>query len=409
MSTMTAPLDDVRVIEVDNWMAAPSAGAILADMGAQVIKIEPLTGDPMRNTGRPAKVADAQRGAYDYQFDVDNRGKMSVGLALDTPEGVALVHKLVCNAQIFMCNLLPKRQVKFRLEAKTLLALNPALVHASLTGYGMSGPEAWRPGYDVTAFFGRSGLYDAMREGDQGTPPMARPGQGDHTTGLAMVGAILGALRIAERTGEGQAVETSLYETAIWTQAPDYCVTSVDKAPVRRRDRENMLIPMANRYPCGDGKWLVINMPQPSAWPLLCRALGRDEWLTDERFANSRSRYVNMPILVREIDEILSAKSRDEWGKIFDEQKVIWGPVMGLHEVAEDPHAQAIQMFPEIQSPEIGSYSTVSIPMRFRNANVEPRGPAPKLGEHTHLVLREVANLSQDELDELVRAKVVCG
>ena len=176
----------------------------------------------------------------DFQFDVDNRGKESIAVALDQQEGAALVRKLVMKADIFMCNLLIHRQEKFGLDPETLLKLRPSLVHATLTGYGTSGPDALRPGYDVTAFFGRSGLYDSLREGEDCTVPMSRPAHGDHTTGLAFVGAILAALRLAEKTGEGQVVETSLYETAVWTQASDYAVTAVDHAPVRRRTRKEL-------------------------------------------------------------------------------------------------------------------------------------------------------------------------
>ena len=245
---MAAPLEDITVVTIESWMAAPSAAAILADLGATVIKVEPPAGDPMRGMSRPAKVEGAFA-KYDLQFDVDNRGKQSIAVALDQPEGVEVVHQLVAKADVFMCNLLIHRQQKFQLDPQSLFAQKANLVHATLTGYGTTGPDAWRPGYDVTAFFGRSGLYDAMREGDDGTVPMARPAQGDHTTGLALVAAILAALRQAERSGEGQVVETSLYETAVWSQASDYGVTAVDQAPVRRRARHNMLTPTGNRYP----------------------------------------------------------------------------------------------------------------------------------------------------------------
>ncbi|MFT7132081.1 MAG: crotonobetainyl-CoA:carnitine CoA-transferase CaiB-like acyl-CoA transferase, partial [Cyclobacteriaceae bacterium] len=163
---MALPLDGITIIEIDNWMAAPSAAAILSDMGATVIKVEPLTGDPMRGNFRPAKV-DGLRD-YDFQFDVDNRGKRSVCVDLTNPAAIDILHKLCGQAQIFMCNLLTQRQEKFRLDPETLLAINPSLVHATLTGYGTTGPDAERPGYDVTAFFGRSGLYDSMREGPHG-------------------------------------------------------------------------------------------------------------------------------------------------------------------------------------------------------------------------------------------------
>ena len=301
-----------------------------------------------------------------------------------------------------MCNLLQHRQERFGLDPDALQRVNNRIVHATLTGYGTRGPEAHRPGYDVTAFFGRSGIYDAMREGESGTVPMARPAQGDHTTGLAFVGAILAALRLAERTGEPQTVETSLYETAIWTQATDYAITAVDHAPLRPRARENMIIPTANRYPCGDGKWVVLNMPEESAWPKLCNVIERQDLLSDERFEDIRGRFKHMPEIVAAIDDALSHKSRDQWGEIFDSNGIIWGPVLALHEVASDPQAEALSLFPVLDSEEIGTYRTVAAPMRFVEAEVGPKFPAPKLGEHTRQILADAGH-NEGEIDALVK------
>lgn len=406
---MAAPLDDIVVIEIDNWMASPSAGAILADLGARVIKVEPLSGDPMRNMSRPIKnddVPDAVA-ALDHQFDVDNRGKESVAVALDQPGGADIVRRLVAEADIFMCNLLTRRQEKFGLDPETLLKLKPDLVHATLTGYGTTGPDAWRPGYDVTAFFGRSGLYDAQREGNDGIVPMARPAQGDHTTGLAFVGSILAALRLAERSGTGQVVETSLYETAVWTQATDYAVTAIDQTPVRRRARKEMLAITANRFPCGDDKWVVFNMmPDNVYWPRMCQAIEVEELIDDERFVDASARYRHMAELIDLMDAALAKRSRDEWGEIFDKAGLIWGPVMGLHEVPQDPHAIELGMFPKLTHPEAGAYTTVNIPMRFANADVKPRRPSPQIGEHTLSVL--AANgFSPEEIENMLASDII--
>lgn len=399
------PLDDITVIEVDNWMAAPSCGAILADMGATVVKVEPLAGDPMRNMMRPPKLPDELKD-YDYQFDVDNRGKRSVAIDISSDRGADLVRQLCADADVFLCNLLIERQQRFGLDPQSLLEVNPKLVHATFTGYGTTGPDAWRPGYDVTAFFGRSGLYDSMREGPEGVVPMARPAQGDHTAGLALYGAIVSALRLAERSGEGQVVESSLYETAVWTQATDYSVTAMDKAPLRPRARENLIIATANRYPCGDGKWIVLNMPNNSAWPLLCKTIGCEHALDDERFQDLRGRFKNMPEIVAMIDEALSKKSRDEWGEIFDEAGMIWGPVLGLHEVVVDPQAEALGLFPTITSPEIGDYTTVANPMKFKTADVDPQRPHPKVGEHTRATL-DSAGVSAGHIDQLIADGII--
>jgi len=382
------PLDDILVIEIDSWMASPSAGAILSDLGARVIKIEPPAGDPMREMGRPPKV-DGPVTEFDLQFDVDNRGKESLVVDLSSEAGIQTVQSLCRHAQVFMCNLLMERQQKYRLDPDSLFALNPTLVHATLTGYGTTGPEAWRPGYDVTAFFGRSGLYDAMREGDDGLVPQARPAQGDHTTGLAFVAGIMAALRQAERSGQGQTIETSLFETAVWTQASDYATTAVDHAPVRRRARHQMLTPTANRYPCGDGNWVVFNMPGEDRWQALCEVLGLEHWLAEEKYATPKSRYQHMAELTQGIDAALSAKSRDEWGPLFDQAGLIWGPVLGLHEVPSDPQAAAIGLFPTLVDETIGEYRSVNIPMRFGHCEVGPTRPAPKLGENTEALKSE--------------------
>ena len=217
------PLDGITVVEISSWMAAPSAGAMLADMGADVIKVEPLSGDVVRGIMRRPK----NRPDLDASFEVDNRGKRSIAVALDRPEGAEIVRRLTDAADVFLCNLLPQRQSRFGLDAKTLLDRNPRLVHATLTGYGLAGPDATRPGFDVTTFFGRGAITDAMLE-PGGVAPQPRPAQGDHTTALAMVAAVLAALRVADRSGEGQVVDVSLFATAAWTMASDLAPTLVD-------------------------------------------------------------------------------------------------------------------------------------------------------------------------------------
>lgn len=399
------PLDDITVVEVDSWMAAPSAGAILADLGADVVKVEPLTGDPMRGTSRPGKVDGALRG-YDFGFDVDNRGKRSLAVDLGDERGAAIVRRLCTGAHVFLCNLLPARQQRFGLDPASLHGVNPTLVHATLTGYGTEGPQAWRPGYDVTAFFGRSGLYDSMRETDDGLVIQARPAQGDHATGLALLSTILAALRLAERTGEGQVVETSLFETAAWTLATDFSATATDRQPVSHRSRHRMITPTANRYPCGDDKWVVFNMPEQDAFVRFAAAVGLEHLLDDERFSTFKARFDNMAALVDLIDEALSVKTRDEWGVIFDEHRLIWGPVLGLHEVVVDDQAEALGLFPTIEHPTKGEYRTVRSPLRIRDVDSSPTQPSPEIGQHSSDVLAD-AGYGPDEIADLVTSGVV--
>ena len=183
----------------------------------------------------------------------------------------------------------------------------------------------------------------------------------------------------------------------------------MDHAPVRRRPREQMMTITGNRFPCGDGNWVVFNMlPDAAYWPRLCKALGLDGIIEEERFINPKARYKNMGELIKIFDHALASKSRDEWGKIFDDAGLIWGPVMGLHEVPQDPHAQQLGMFPTITHPTLGEYTTVNIPMRFANADVRPRGPSPAVGEHTSKVLLD-NGFSQEEINSMFKANTIGG
>lgn len=398
---MAAPLAGIRVLELTSWMAAPSAAAILADLGAEVTKVEPLRGDASRGMGRPPK----GRPGLDPSFQVDNRGKRSIAVALDRPEGAALVRKLATRSQVVVTNLLPHRQARFGLDPASLFADNPTLVHATLTGYGTTGPEAWRPGYDVTAFFGRGGVT-AASVSPGGEPPAPRPAQGDHTTALALVCAVLTGLRLVDQTGEGQAVETSLFHTAVWTMATDLAPTLVDRYQPSTRDRHNNLAALASRFPCKDDRWIILNMPEPHWWPKFCRAIDREEWATDERYATPKARFDNMSGLVDALDEVFRTRTQAEWGEAFDLAGLIWGPAQPVVELVDDPQARAAGFFAPIELADGSSFDTITVPFKVSGAELLPQGPAPDLGQHTRDVLAGLG-LSEPEIDELAAAEVV--
>jgi crotonobetainyl-CoA:carnitine CoA-transferase CaiB-like acyl-CoA transferase len=400
---MNAPLSDVRVLEVTNFVAAPSAGAVLADLGADVVKVEPLRGDTWRGMTRPPKAPNAIPG-MDYGFQVDNRGKRSVAVALDQPEGADLVRRLVGGVDVFLCNLLLHRQQRFGLDWPTLRGINPRLVHATFTGYGMTGPDTLRPGYDVSAFFGRGAVIDAMTD-PGGIAPMPRPAQGDHTAGMALALGILAALRQAERTGQGCAVSASLLGTAAWTMATDLSAVLIDGREPTKRDRRHLISPLSNRFLCQDDRWILLTMPEVHWWPRFCEAFGHPEWLTDERFDSMKKRFDNMPALIDLMDAEFATRSRDEWGRIFDEAGLIWGPASTLAELAVDRQAEADGVFPTIAHPA-GSFRTVAVPVHIEGADVRPRGLAPEIGQHTEEVL-EAAGLTPGEVAALAAAGVV--
>ena len=214
---------------------------------------------------------------------------------------------------MFLSNLLPGRQRRFGLDAASLLAVRPRLVHATFTGYGTTGPDAERPGYDVTAFFGRGAITDSMTEPD-GVAPQPRPAQGDHAAAMALVAGVLAALRLAERSGEGQVVEASLLGMATWTMATDLAPVLVDGRQPSKRDRHHLITPLANRFRCADDRWIVLNMPEGHWWPKFCRTVDREAWLDDPRFETVKSRFDHMPELIDLLDEVFAAESLADVG-----------------------------------------------------------------------------------------------
>ena len=390
------PLDGIKVIEMTSWMAAPSAGAILADLGAEVIKVEPPRGDPMRGMARQPKV-EGNIAVVDAAFTVDNRGKRSVTVAVDQPAGAELVKRLIAGADVLLTNLLAHRQDRYGLDPDSLRAVNPRLVHATLSGYGRRGPDAARPGYDVTAFFGRGGVTHSVTDPDA-APPRAPVAQGDHTTGLAMVGSILAALRLAERTGEMQVVDVSLLATALWSMATDVAPALIDRRQPRARDRHHQVSALGNRYPCADGKWLIVNMPEDHWWPRFCTTVGEPAWGTDPDFDTPKKRFDRMPEIVDRIDAIMSTRSAAEWGRIFDEAGLIWGPIQTLPEVVDDPQARAMDLFVPLHHPDGGpSFETLASPIRIEGSDTRPVAPAPELGADTDSVLDQLG-LSAEEI-----------
>lgn len=383
---MARPLDGVKVIEVSNWLAAPAAAALMADLGADVIKVEPPVGDVFRHFD-----ARAFGYAYDfelaYPFELDNRGKRSVTVALDRPGGPELVRRLAEDADIFIINLTPERRERFGLDDESIHAVNERVVYASLTGYGTIGPDANRAGFDYSAFWARSGIMAALEQ-EGAPPPLNRGGQGDHTTALNLLAAVLAALRLRDQTGEGQYVEVTLQGTGMWTIAADLSAAIVSGLDAPRTVQTAPSNPIWNSYQTSDGRWVLLVMPQPDPyWPSFCEAIGESELATDERYDSLMKRLQNTRELTAHLIERFAEQDLAHWSAVLDEHGLIWAPVVELSEVVNDPQVRAMGWITEIEHPTAENYETLGTPFQIRGAALGPQGPAPGIGEHTQGVL----------------------
>lgn len=379
-------LKGLKVVEFASYIAAPGAAAILSDWGAEVIKVERPEGDPMRNVFGDTKTAVSGNPT----FALDNRGKRAVVLDTGKPEGRDALARLAAEADIFITNVRPASLKRARLDDETLRAANPRLIYAVVTGYGLEGPDAHLPGFDVTAFWSRSGV--ARMHAPKGSDPfILRTGVGDHTTSLATVSAILAALYDRERTGQGRLVQTSLLATGTYVVGSDLAVQLSFGRLASNRPRSDPFDPLANFYKSRDERWFVLNPRGGSKdWPVLAKACGKPELTDDPRFGSGRLRKDNNKALVAEFDAAFGALDFAEIARRLDEVDLVWAPVQTPAEVVADPQVAAAGAFVDVEDGEGGVYRSLAAPARFPGADATQLGPYPSLGQHTAEVLAEL-------------------
>ena len=384
-------LEGIRVVELATYIAAPAAAGIMADWGAEVIKVEPLQGDAIRGMFKNVSAANVEGNPI---FDMDNRGKRGLAVDLRNPQGAEALKKLVLSADVFITNVRPGGLARAGLDWATLHAEKPELIYASVTGYGLTGEEKDRPGFDMAAFWARSGV--ANLTAPKGSDPFPlRVGQGDHTTGLATLNGILGALFERTRTGKGRLIEASLLRTGIYSIASDMAIQLRYGRIASTKGRTEAVNALNNFFQCACGTWLcLLTRHSGDIFGPIARAIGRPELAEDERFLTAKSRRANAEVLVTILDEEFSKHDIAEWGRRLDEQDVVWAPVQTLAQVTEDKQAEAAGVFVEIPDGEGGSGKSVAGPVRLPNEDGttedKVRGPAPAIGQHTEEILREL-------------------
>jgi crotonobetainyl-CoA:carnitine CoA-transferase CaiB-like acyl-CoA transferase len=396
------PMDGVTVVELGVWVAGPSCAGILCDWGADVIKIEPPEGDPFRGI---LALRGPQYAAMNPLFELDNRGKRSVALNLRDPRGRDLAFELIDRADVFVTNQRPGALARLGLTYENLARRNPRLIYAHITGYGPESADADRAAYDVGAFWSRAGVASLLRPPGQHLP-IQRGGMGDHTAGSQAAGAVAAALYHRERSGRGQKVAVSLARTGAYMIGWDLNLALRTNEMPEVRTRDTFPNPLILDYRTADDRELWLLMLQGDRhWPDFCRAVGHEEWLSDERFRTLALRAVNCAALVDESEAVMRTRTLAEWAEIFDREGIWFAPVQSVDQVLTDPVMAEAGAWVDVPTPD-GPVPMVASPMDFYGTPWAPRGPAPELGQHTEDVLLELGH-DWDEITLLKDAGVI--
>ena len=399
-------LEGLKVIEMATYVAAPAAGAMLRDWGADVTKIEPLNGCPMRRFFEGMKSNVPIEG--NPIFTLDNRGKKGITINTSDQKGADIVRKMINDADVFLTNVRPQSLESAKLDHKTLMKINPRLIYCSLTGYGLEGEEKNKPGFDIAAYWSRSGMaHLTQRKGEEPLP--IRTASGDHITAISTVSGILAALYERGNTGVGKLVETSLVRTGIYSIGSDMALQLKFGRVPSTKNRDQQINPLFNFFKTKDDRWICLSPRAGGDYdmPKVVRAIGKEEWLNNDKFNSNQARRENASEFIKEMDKAFSNHTLSEWGNKLDAEDLVWSPVQNLKEVSMDSQAIASGAFSEVEDQDCSeNYKTVSSPVRFHNSDDGPKGPAPKLGQDNFKVLNELG-IGNNEINSLIDEGVV--
>jgi crotonobetainyl-CoA:carnitine CoA-transferase CaiB-like acyl-CoA transferase len=399
-------LKGVRVVEVAQYVFVPVATGVLAEWGADVIKVEPPAGgDAYRGLRSTGNLAIA--GPVNYAIQHANRGKRSIGIDLRSDTGHALFGELLKGADVLLTNLLPESRTRLRLEVEDVRAYNPALIYGRGTGLGERGAQRNRGGFDHAVYWGRSGAqHGATPPGAERPSPMPSGAYGDSTGGLVLAGAIGTALYRRERTGEPSVVDLSLLGLGMWSMASAITGAMMNREPARPLDRIPAVNPLTGTYRTADGRWLLLGALQGFPhWPSLCRCVGHPEWIGDERFATREQFDAHLDRVAELLETLFESAPLEHWREALADFDAVWDVVQDTLEVARDPQAVANGYVAELDAPDGGSFELVATPVQFDEREARPR-PAPEAGQHTEEILLELG-MDWDRIAELRSAGTI--
>jgi len=389
---------DLKVIDAASFLAGPGAATVLADFGADVVKVEPTGGDGYRRL--------AGNYVVDYNWLLTSRNKRSIGLDIASVEGREVLQKLILEADVLLVNFRADQMKRFNLEYETLKTVNPRLIYAHMTGYGTEGEEADRRAFDATAWWARSGLMDQVRDKGQ-APVVGSPGFGDHATAMSMFGAIMMGLYRREKTGEGSYVTTSLAANGVWANGMQLQGVIAGFDLGRLRQEKGWLNPFSSVYETSDGRFVIFAIVDPvKEWKNLCTALDRLDWITDERFRDLRTMMKNRRELKAMMQDIIGELQLSELVHRLDSHDVTFGVVQQGPEVVADPQLIANEIIVPTGSDDPLYQWTVASPIKLKEAQKKQPIRAPDIGQHSREVLAELG-FAEDEIDRLIDQGVV--
>jgi crotonobetainyl-CoA:carnitine CoA-transferase CaiB-like acyl-CoA transferase len=405
---MSAPMAGVRVLEVASHVFVPVAGAVLAEWGADVIKVEhPVTGDAYRGLVT-AGLHTSYRGV-DVNFQYANRGKRSVGLDLTTDRGRELLGAFAARSDVFLTNLRPAALRRLRIDVDDLRADSPAVIYVRGSGQGARGPDADRGGYDIAAYWSRSGMSSALMAPDAEWPSSPPPAFGDFAAGLALAGAVSTALYRRAMTGEPSVVDVSLLGMGMWQMQPDIVdpmIGGTAAAGARPRDRGDIRNPLVAHYRTRDGRFVALVMVDADRhWANLCETIGAPELVEDPRFVDQAARGAHAPACVARLDEIFARRDLDDWCRILEAATGVWAPVRTPAELPDDPQVVANGYLGAADLGDGGALPMVTTPIQFDESPAAPRR-APEHAAHTEEALLELG-CSWDEIQSLKEQRVI--
>lgn len=400
---MKGIMSGIRVVELASWTYVPIAGAVLAEWGADVLKIEhPETGDPQRGLVTSGLLPGGP-GGVNFMMELPNRGKRSVALDLKHPKGRELLLELIKTADVFLTNFRPQARRSLGIDVDDLRAVNPNLIYVRGSGHGQRGPEAERGGYDACSFWGRGASADIIS--DPADYPLMQPGPayGDVISGLTIAGGISAALFHRQRTGEALTVDNSLLATGMWATGGTVLMAGLfgfERIP--RGDRKKVSNPLVLTYRTKDDRYLSLVMLESDRyWSDLVHKVGRPELADDPRFVDAKARAANSEDCVTVLDEIFAGRTFEEWKTLLLEVDGVWAPVQTASEVLNDPQVEANGYVREVVANSGATFRMVASPLQF---DEEPPDlvRAPEHGEHTDEVLAELGL----EMDTILDLKV---